>query len=67
VSLLGGLREVLPWVRQWHGEFDPTWGAAPADIYDGFLAETANRLHLTDEVLTSWRLPKALRGRKTKA
>ncbi|MFG2008739.1 BREX-2 system adenine-specific DNA-methyltransferase PglX [Micromonospora sp. NPDC048868] len=64
--LVAGLREMLPWVRQWHGEFDPEWGASPADIYAGFLAETTNRLHLTDEALTSWRPAKATRGRKAK-
>ncbi|MFR9777797.1 BREX-2 system adenine-specific DNA-methyltransferase PglX [Micromonospora sp. MS34] len=67
LPLVAGLREILPWVRQWHGEFDPEWGASPADIYAGFLAETTNRLHLTDEALTSWRPPKAARGRKAKA
>ncbi|MET8040907.1 BREX-2 system adenine-specific DNA-methyltransferase PglX [Micromonospora sp. NPDC005215] len=66
LPLVAGLREILPWVRQWHGEFDPEWGASPADIYDGFLAETTNRLHLTDEALTSWRPVKATRGRKAK-
>ncbi|MFI7521364.1 BREX-2 system adenine-specific DNA-methyltransferase PglX [Micromonospora globbae] len=66
LPLVAGLREILPWVRQWHGEFDPEWGASPADIYAGFLAETTNRLHLTDEALTSWRPPKATRGRRAK-
>ncbi|MGB2567120.1 BREX-2 system adenine-specific DNA-methyltransferase PglX [Micromonospora citrea] len=66
LPLVAGLREILPWVRQWHGEFDPEWGSSPAEIYDGFLAETANRLHLTDEALTSWRPPKATRGRRAK-
>ncbi|MET8092391.1 BREX-2 system adenine-specific DNA-methyltransferase PglX [Micromonospora sp. NPDC005220] len=66
LPLVAGLREILPWVRQWHGEFDPEWGASPADIYAGFLAETTNRLHLTDEALTSWRSPKAVRGRRAK-
>ncbi|MFJ8834318.1 BREX-2 system adenine-specific DNA-methyltransferase PglX [Micromonospora aurantiaca] len=66
LPLVAGLREILPWVRQWHGEFDPEWGSSPADIYAGFLAETTNRLHLTDEALSSWRPPKATRGRKAK-
>ncbi|SCG34783.1 BREX-2 system adenine-specific DNA-methyltransferase PglX [Micromonospora humi] len=66
LPLVAGLREILPWVRQWHGAFDPEWGASPADIYAGFLAETTNRLHLTDEALTSWRPPKATRGRRAK-
>ncbi|GHJ17076.1 BREX-2 system adenine-specific DNA-methyltransferase PglX [Micromonospora sp. AKA38] len=67
LPLVAGLREILPWVRQWHGEFDPMWGSSPADIYAGFLAETTNRLHLTDEALTSWRPPKATRGRAARA
>ncbi|WP_405432273.1 BREX-2 system adenine-specific DNA-methyltransferase PglX [Micromonospora sp. NBC_00617] len=67
LPLVAGLREILPWVRQWHGEFDPEWGASPADIYAGFLAETTNRLHLTDDALTSWRPAKATRGRKAKS
>ncbi|WP_446215542.1 BREX-2 system adenine-specific DNA-methyltransferase PglX [Micromonospora sp. IBHARD004] len=66
LPLVAGLREILPWVRQWHGEFDPDWGASPADIYAGFLAETTNRLHLTDDALTSWRPAKATRGRRAK-
>ncbi|MEH1014276.1 BREX-2 system adenine-specific DNA-methyltransferase PglX [Micromonospora sp. CPCC 206060] len=66
LPLVAGLREILPWVRQWHGDFDPVWGASPADIYEGFLAEVTNRLHLTDEALASWRPPKATRGRKAK-
>lgn len=63
--LVAGLREVMPWVRQWHGEFDPDLGDSPANIYDGFLADTTNRLHLTDAVLTGWR-PEATtrRGRR---
>ncbi|MEU5828647.1 BREX-2 system adenine-specific DNA-methyltransferase PglX [Micromonospora tulbaghiae] len=67
LPLVAGLREILPWVRQWHGEFDPEWGSSPADIYAGFLAETTNRLHLTDEALSSWRPPKATRGRKARS
>jgi hypothetical protein len=53
--LLAGLREVMPWVRQRHGEYDPEWGASPAEEYGGFLTETAQRLHLTDEDLAGWR------------
>ncbi|PYC66185.1 hypothetical protein C7C45_26020 [Micromonospora arborensis] len=66
LPLVAGLREILPWVRHWHGEFDAAWGASPADTYEGFLAETTNRLHLTDEALTSWCPVKDTRGRKAK-
>lgn len=60
--LVAGLRELMPWVRQWHGEIDPAWGESPADMYDSFQADVANRLHLTDSDLTGWRPPKAVRG-----
>ncbi|MER6829477.1 BREX-2 system adenine-specific DNA-methyltransferase PglX [Streptosporangium sp. NPDC000563] len=62
--LLAGLREVLPWVRQWHDEFDYVYGASPADIYEGFLSQTRDRLHLGDNDLTTWRPPKTTRPRK---
>jgi hypothetical protein len=61
--LLAGLREVLPWVRQWHGEFHAAYGGSPAEVYAGFLADYQNRLHLTDQDLAAWRPPKAYRGR----
>jgi len=62
--LLAGLREVLPWVRQWHDEFDYVYGASPADIYEGFLTQTRDRLHLGDDDLTTWRPRKTTRLRK---
>ncbi|MER5216317.1 BREX-2 system adenine-specific DNA-methyltransferase PglX [Streptomyces sp. NPDC002838] len=60
--LLAGLREVLPWVHQWHNDFDIAYGDSPANVYAGFLMETTNRLHLTDDALASWR-PSRTRGR----
>jgi len=64
VPLLAGLREVLPWVRQWHNEFDPAWGASPTEIYEGFLTETAQRLHITDEEMSGWRPAARTRAKK---
>ncbi|GAB3988354.1 BREX-2 system adenine-specific DNA-methyltransferase PglX [Actinoallomurus acanthiterrae] len=63
--LLAGLREVLPWVRQWHGEFDANYGGSPAEVYEGFLDQTAGRLGLTDDDLAGWRPPATSRGRTT--
>jgi hypothetical protein len=62
--LLAGLRELLPWVRQWHGEFDPAYQDSPAEVYAAFLADCTNRLRLTDEALTSWRPPAPTRARR---
>src|SRR5262249_21110908 len=35
--LLAGLLEVMPWVRQWHNEVEPAFGANPAREYDAYL------------------------------
>ena len=53
--LLAGLAEVMPWVRQWHGEEDPDWGGIPADEYETFLTERRAQHHLAEDDLTRWR------------
>ncbi len=60
--LLAGLAEVLPWVRQWHGEYDDEWGGIPVDEYEAFLTEQRGRHRLTEEDLTSWRPAAGRRG-----
>ncbi|WP_322749519.1 MULTISPECIES: BREX-2 system adenine-specific DNA-methyltransferase PglX [unclassified Frankia] len=62
--LLAGLREVMPWVRQWHNEVDPLYDGSPAEVYDAFLAEAMGRHALTADALTGWRPPAATRGRR---
>lgn len=62
--ILAGLREVMPWVWQWHGDFDLELGDSAAEIYDGFLTERLTTLHLTDSDLAGWRPPAATRGRR---
>jgi hypothetical protein len=62
--LVAGLREVLPWVRQWHDEFDPVYSGSPADVYEGFLNQYRDRLRLSDDDLTAWRPPKVSRSRR---
>lgn len=52
--LLAGLAEVLPWVHQWHAEVDPVYGAAPGDIYDGFLDAQLGELELSRAGLAAW-------------
>ncbi len=63
--LVAGLREVMPWVRQWHDEVDPRYDGSPAEVYDAFLADTMGQLTLTEEALTSWRPPAPTRGRRS--
>ncbi|CAI7976828.1 Adenine-specific methyltransferase PglX [Frankia sp. Hr75.2] len=62
--LLAGLREVMPWVRQWHNEVDPLYDGSPAEVYDAFLAEAMGRHALTADALTGWRPQTVTRGRR---
>ncbi|MDN5749772.1 MAG: BREX-2 system adenine-specific DNA-methyltransferase PglX, partial [Pseudonocardia sp.] len=61
--LLAGLAEVLPWVHQWHGEFDEDWGGNPAEEYQAYLDERRTRHGLTVDALRAWRPAPATRGR----
>ncbi|MFC6020418.1 BREX-2 system adenine-specific DNA-methyltransferase PglX [Plantactinospora solaniradicis] len=63
-SLLAGLREVMPWVKQWHGEFDPDIGDSPHAVYEGFLADRLNTHGLTHDDLAAWRFGAAAGRRR---
>jgi hypothetical protein len=66
MGLLAGLLEVMPWVRQWHGEVDPAFGQSHADAYDGYLTSQRESRSLTEEDLRTWRPPQPTRGRRTR-
>jgi Domain of unknown function (DUF7008)/Eco57I restriction-modification methylase len=55
VSLLAGLRELLPWLWQWHGAYDPEWQEVPARAYAAFLTEQREVRRLTEPDLAGWR------------
>ncbi|MGH3402775.1 MAG: BREX-2 system adenine-specific DNA-methyltransferase PglX [Streptosporangiaceae bacterium] len=67
VPLIAGLAEVLPWVRQWHGEVDPAFGMSPADAYGSYLEDQMHRCGVSGSDLTAWRPPASGRGRRTRA
>src|SRR5262249_30736041 len=54
VPLLAGLHELMPWLWQWHGEYDAEWDGTPAQEYQDYLAEQRDTHHLTVDDLTSW-------------
>jgi hypothetical protein len=64
--LIAGLAEVMPWVRQWHGETDPTYGTSPAKAYDTFLEDQRLAYGLAEEDLRCWPPPKVIRVRRRK-
>lgn len=65
--LIAGLVEVMPWVRQWHGEYDAEWESVPAEDCDAYLDEQLAKHQLSAADLKAWRPVKKTRGRKATA
>ncbi|MCA9643507.1 MAG: hypothetical protein KC492_22565, partial [Myxococcales bacterium] len=64
--LLAGLLELLPWLKQWHDDPDPTFGVGMGQYFEDFLSEELRRHGLTREDLRSWRPPTRSRGGRRK-
>jgi len=64
--LLAGLLELLPWLKQWHNDMNPDFGARMGDYYASFVAEEARALQFTLDDLRAWKpaATAARRGRK---
>ncbi|GDY56592.1 hypothetical protein SVIO_072150 [Streptomyces violaceusniger] len=65
--LLAGVLEVMPWVRQWHGEYDEEWEGVPADEYQAYFEELCAKHQVSEADLRAWRPEKKVRGRKKAA
>lgn len=63
IPLYAGLRELLPWLRQWHNDIDPESQQRLGDYFTGFLDEQLRGLGLTEKQLTEWAPPARGRGR----
>ncbi|WP_234373415.1 BREX-2 system adenine-specific DNA-methyltransferase PglX [Streptomyces sp. H-KF8] len=67
VPLLAGLREVLPWVHQWHGEYDEEWEGNPAEEFQAALDSGRADAEMSENDLAVWRPEKKTRGRQKKS
>lgn len=65
IPMLAGLAELLPWVRQWHGEIDPEYGESVADTIEEVLRSHSAELGVTTDDLAAWRPPAPTRGRRS--
>ena len=54
--LLAGLADLLPWLKQWHNEFNPDFSSGLGDYFAGFLDEEARKQGTTLEGLNGMRL-----------
>ena len=67
--LLAGLLELVPWLKQWHNEMNPEFGARMGDYYESFVNDEARALQFTLDDLRAWKPPATVtkRGRKKAA
>jgi hypothetical protein len=68
VPLLAGLIELLPWLRQWHNDYDPDTGERMGDYFAVFVNEEARSLGMTEAAVAAWQpVAVARRGRGRRA
>ncbi len=67
--LLAGLLELVPWLKQWHNDMNPDFGARMGDYYESFVTDEARALQFTLDDLRAWKpaATVAKRGRKKTA
>ena len=67
--LLAGLAELLPWLKQWHNDIDPTFNERMGDFFETFLRSELQKHGLTREDLVAWEPPVTAtrRGRRRRA
>ncbi len=53
LPLLAGIRELRPWLLQWHNDLDPRFGIGLGTYYADFLAEELRALEATEEELSA--------------
>ena len=63
VPLLAGILELVPWLKQWHNDLDPTYNLRMGDYYAGFVEGEAKDLEMTVQQIRDWEPPKGNGGR----
>ena len=67
IPLLAGLAELLPWLKQWYNEPDPTMGERMGDYFEGFVQDEARAMGVTVVEVQAWRPQAAARGRRRRS
>jgi hypothetical protein len=66
IPLVAGLAELQPWVEQWHGEVDPSYGVSLGAFCREQLTSRAAQVGKTLKELADWRPAAATRGRRAR-
>ena len=53
MPMLVALDELVPWLKQWHNDLDPTYGMLMGDYFEGFLLEELRSLERPRSELTA--------------
>jgi hypothetical protein len=64
LPLLAGLRELVPWLKQWHNDFDAGSGTRLGDYYEGLVADQAREFGYTADNLAEIMPPVLPRPRR---
>lgn len=65
--LLTGVLEFLPWLKQWHNDYNVEYGQRMGDYFADFVAAEARALGLTEDDLRGWSPPvTSARQRRTR-
>jgi hypothetical protein len=57
VPLLAGVIELLPWLLQWHNDYDSDLGARMGDYFVDFVQTEARALGMTEAAVAAWTPP----------
>jgi hypothetical protein len=56
--LLACILELVPWLKQWHNDLDPTYNLHMGDYYAGFVEGEAKELEMTVQQIHDWEPPR---------
>ncbi len=65
--VLAGIADLIPWLKQWHNEPDPTTGSPMGDAFETYLETECQALGFPVSELKNWRPPQAAPGRARRA
>jgi hypothetical protein len=67
--LLAGIQELVPWLKQWHNDYNAGYATRMGDYFESFVADEARALGFTLADLHDWAPPAkatASQGKKKK-
>jgi hypothetical protein len=65
-ALLAAIGQLIPWLKQWHNEFDPVYSARMGDFFANYLEEEAKALGLSVDEVKAWTPPEKVKAVKAK-